>query len=245
MIGVMQAETYAARLAAKYLDKELAGRLATIVRQQRAPTSAFRIQQIQLLGRGMRGADHDRLWNQLEAEIHLHRHKTVIRACRGRLRSSGGGNTETAPSEADSANSRNVSGGGVNSKGVGVVRFVTLVKEPHEGLGISITVDMQPLQPTEELSVCRAAESTACRSSYPKFIPISRLIDVASSTLATRSSRRTASAYAMLSTTKQCEFCRKRWRLVCRPHAVYKASALPDDRFEFVSARSCVCGARR
>lgn len=42
----------------------------------------FRIQQIQLLGRDMRGAEHDRLWNQLEAEIHLHRHKTVIRACR-------------------------------------------------------------------------------------------------------------------------------------------------------------------
>lgn len=32
----------------------------------------------------MRGAEHDKLWNQLEAEIHLHRHKTVIRACRGR-----------------------------------------------------------------------------------------------------------------------------------------------------------------
>lgn len=43
-----------------------------------------RIQQIQLLGRDLRGADHEKLWNQLEAEIHLHRHKTVIRACRGR-----------------------------------------------------------------------------------------------------------------------------------------------------------------
>ncbi len=43
-----------------------------------------RIQQIQLLGRDLRGADHENLWNQLEAEIHLHRHKTVIRACRGR-----------------------------------------------------------------------------------------------------------------------------------------------------------------
>lgn len=32
----------------------------------------------------MRGSEHDKLWNQLEAEIHLHRHKTVIRACRGR-----------------------------------------------------------------------------------------------------------------------------------------------------------------
>lgn len=32
----------------------------------------------------MRGVEHDKLWNQLEAEIHLHRHKTVIRACRKR-----------------------------------------------------------------------------------------------------------------------------------------------------------------
>ncbi|WAR07110.1 GOPC-like protein [Mya arenaria] len=64
----LQSEVYGARLAAKYLDKELAGR----------------IQQIQLLGRDMKGAEHDKLWNQLEAEIHLHRHKTVIRACRGR-----------------------------------------------------------------------------------------------------------------------------------------------------------------
>lgn len=46
--------------------------------------SLLRIQQIQLLGRDLRGADHENLWNQLEAEIHLHRHKTVIRACRGR-----------------------------------------------------------------------------------------------------------------------------------------------------------------
>lgn len=44
-----------------------------------------RIQQIQLLGRGMKGPEHDKLWNQLEAEIHLHRHKTVVRACRGRV----------------------------------------------------------------------------------------------------------------------------------------------------------------
>ncbi|NWH26254.1 GOPC protein, partial [Grus americana] len=67
-IAVLQAEVYGARLAAKYLDKELAGR----------------VQQIQLLGRDMKGPAHDKLWNQLEAEIHLHRHKTVIRACRGR-----------------------------------------------------------------------------------------------------------------------------------------------------------------
>lgn len=40
-----------------------------------------RIQQIQLLGKDLKSEDHNRLWEQLEAEIHLHRHKTVIRAC--------------------------------------------------------------------------------------------------------------------------------------------------------------------
>ncbi|VDM81795.1 unnamed protein product [Strongylus vulgaris] len=64
LIGALETEVFGARLAAKYLDK------------------VGRIQQIQLLGRNMRGVEHDRLWNQLEAEIHLHRHKTVIRACR-------------------------------------------------------------------------------------------------------------------------------------------------------------------
>ncbi|KAK0426388.1 hypothetical protein QR680_009685 [Steinernema hermaphroditum] len=110
----MQNEVYGARLAAKYLDKELAGR----------------IQQIQLLGRDMRGAEHDRLWNQLEAEIHLHRHKTVIRACRGRGRS----RNLTSPPKDDATLDLLR-----RQKGVGMIRKVKLVKEPHEGLGISIT----------------------------------------------------------------------------------------------------------
>uniref|UniRef100_A0A914UST3 Golgi-associated PDZ and coiled-coil motif-containing protein n=1 Tax=Plectus sambesii TaxID=2011161 RepID=A0A914UST3_9BILA len=111
-IIAMQNEVYGARLAAKYLDKELAGR----------------IQQIQLLGRDMRGSEHDRLWNQLEAEIHLHRHKTVIRACRGR----GKAKNLPVPPGHDRATLRKY-------KGVGQLRKVKLVKEPHEGLGISIT----------------------------------------------------------------------------------------------------------
>uniref|UniRef100_A0A1I7YMG9 Golgi-associated PDZ and coiled-coil motif-containing protein n=1 Tax=Steinernema glaseri TaxID=37863 RepID=A0A1I7YMG9_9BILA len=110
----MQNEVYGARLAAKYLDKELAGR----------------IQQIQLLGRDMRGAEHDRLWNQLEAEIHLHRHKTVIRACRGR-----GKSRNLACPQKDEATLELLR----RQKGVGHIRKVKLVKEAHEGLGISIT----------------------------------------------------------------------------------------------------------
>ena len=67
-ILALHSEVYGARLAAKYLDKELAGR----------------IQQLQLLGREMRTDVRDKLWRQLESEILLHRHKTVIRACRNR-----------------------------------------------------------------------------------------------------------------------------------------------------------------
>ncbi|KAL3998050.1 Golgi-associated PDZ and coiled-coil motif-containing protein [Acanthocheilonema viteae] len=113
MILGMQNEVYGARLAAKYLDKELAGR----------------IQQIQLLGRDMRGAEHDRLWNQLEAEIHLHRHKTVIRACRGRR---GSQKHLPSPPHHDYRSLR-------KQKGVGQMRSVKLVRNSHEGLGISIT----------------------------------------------------------------------------------------------------------
>ncbi|XP_078699099.1 Golgi-associated PDZ and coiled-coil motif-containing protein-like isoform X2 [Branchiostoma floridae x Branchiostoma belcheri] len=112
-IHALQSEVYGARLAAKYLDKELAGR----------------IQQIQLLGRDMKGAEHDKLWNQLEAEIHLHRHKTVIRACRGRhspLRQL------PAPPGHDPQHLR-------RTQGIGDVRTIKLMKEPEEGLGISIT----------------------------------------------------------------------------------------------------------
>ena len=42
-----------------------------------------RIQQIQLLGRNIKPPNFEKMWHQLEAEIHLHRHKTVIKACRG------------------------------------------------------------------------------------------------------------------------------------------------------------------
>ncbi|XP_060600697.1 Golgi-associated PDZ and coiled-coil motif-containing protein-like [Ruditapes philippinarum] len=109
----LQSEVYGARLAAKYLDKELAGR----------------IQQIQLLGRDMKGAEHDKLWNQLEAEIHLHRHKTVIRACRGR---SNRKKKLPIPPGHDFNSLR-------RRHGLGDVRKVQLHKDPEEGLGMSIT----------------------------------------------------------------------------------------------------------
>ncbi|KAJ8275128.1 hypothetical protein COCON_G00097530 [Conger conger] len=133
-IAVLQAEVYGARLAAKYLDKELAGR----------------VQQIQLLGRDMKGPAHDKLWNQLEAEIHLHRHKTVIRACRGR-------NDPKKPLPSPVGHESDAL---KKTQGVGPIRKVVLAKEDHEGLGISITggkehgvpiliSEIHPAQPAE------------------------------------------------------------------------------------------------
>ncbi|XP_014253702.1 Golgi-associated PDZ and coiled-coil motif-containing protein-like isoform X2 [Cimex lectularius] len=68
-IASLQAEVCGARLSARYLDKELAGR----------------IQQLQLAGRNdMVAAVKDRLWAQLEAEILVQRQKTLVRAVRQR-----------------------------------------------------------------------------------------------------------------------------------------------------------------
>lgn len=110
---LLQGELFGARLAARYLDKELAGR----------------IQQIQLLGRDMRGVEHDKLWNQLEAEIHLHRHKTVIRACRKR---NSHGHRLSVPPGHDSESLR-------KRQGIGEIRRIVIEKEDGEGLGISVT----------------------------------------------------------------------------------------------------------
>ncbi|XP_055949576.1 Golgi-associated PDZ and coiled-coil motif-containing protein-like isoform X1 [Argiope bruennichi] len=109
----LQSEVFGSRLAAKYLDKELAGR----------------IQQIQLLGRDLKCSDHNRLWEQLEAEIHLHRHKTVIRACRAQK---GLDSKLLYPPGHDFNMLR-------KKQGVGEIRVVELEKKENEGLGISIT----------------------------------------------------------------------------------------------------------
>ncbi|XP_034556053.1 Golgi-associated PDZ and coiled-coil motif-containing protein [Notolabrus celidotus] len=92
--------------------------------------AAYEVQQIQLLGRDMKGPAHDKLWNQLEAEIHLHRHKTVIRACRGH-------NDPKKPQPSPVGHDPDML---KKTQGVGPIRKVALVKEDHEGLGISITI---------------------------------------------------------------------------------------------------------
>ncbi|EDV24971.1 uncharacterized protein TRIADDRAFT_13274, partial [Trichoplax adhaerens] len=113
-IDYLQSELYAARLATKYLDKELAGR----------------VQQLQLLGRDMKGAQHEALWNQLEAEINLHRHKTVVKTCKMRNQSSDKPVQSPTPVKVPKHQKR---------RGIGQIRTVQIFKDSSEGLGISIT----------------------------------------------------------------------------------------------------------
>ena len=82
----------------------------------------------------MRGEVRDKLWRQLESEILLHRHKTVIRACRSRGNGAAAENPVSA-SEPPVNDSR-------SQQGIGEPRLVTVQREPGEGLGISITVSM-------------------------------------------------------------------------------------------------------
>ncbi|XP_065209810.1 uncharacterized protein LOC135838143 isoform X2 [Planococcus citri] len=102
----LQAEVCGARLAAKYLDKELAGR----------------IQQLQLLSReDMQNEVKTKLWDQLDAEILLQRHKTVIKVMRQQRNDS----LLPPPPAPDNL--------------AGRVRNVYLIREPNKGLGISVT----------------------------------------------------------------------------------------------------------
>lgn len=114
-ILALNSEVYGAKLAAKYLDKELAGR----------------IQQLQLLGKEMRGETRDKLWRQLESEILLQRHKTVVRACR--QNSSYCNNGNACPKPADSS-PLGEHGQAPN------IRTVLVKRKSGQGLGISITV---------------------------------------------------------------------------------------------------------
>ena len=95
-----------------------------------------RIQQIQLLGRDMRGHEHDMLWNQIEAEIHLHRHKTVVRACRSKKKSQ----DPPAPDPPEIKKGDDAIDIARKKRGIGDVRIVKIFREKKEGLGISITV---------------------------------------------------------------------------------------------------------
>lgn len=83
------------------------------------------------LGRDMRGDIRDKLWRQLEAEILLQRHKTVVRACR---RNSALNNEKCSKPDSETVTDR--------TEQFGDIRNVLVKRLPDQGLGISITVRM-------------------------------------------------------------------------------------------------------
>lgn len=78
----------------------------------------------------MRGEVRDKLWRQLESEILLQRHKTVVRACR---RESVMGSSEKLRSKPDIPSISEM-------QNFGDVRTVVVKRRAGQGLGISITV---------------------------------------------------------------------------------------------------------
>ncbi|KAJ8732595.1 hypothetical protein PYW07_015194 [Mythimna separata] len=115
----LHSELFGARLATKYLDKELAGR----------------IQQLQLLGRDMRAELRDSLWAQVEAEILVQRHKTLVRVCRGAGAARGMARPPPAPHPALEH---------APHPGRALARTVRVRRSPHLGLGISVTHGAPP-----------------------------------------------------------------------------------------------------
>ena len=119
------------------MDKELAGR----------------IQQIQLFGKNLKQDEHERLWNQLESEIHLHRHKTIIKACRqkNRMKSLEKNDSLDKSEQSPSVTAATVSPSSASSltdsndldhlkknRLIGQIRHVTLKRrDSNDGLGIS------------------------------------------------------------------------------------------------------------
>lgn len=80
----------------------------------------------------MRGDIRDKLWRQLEAEILLQRHKTVVRACR--RNSTIINNDKCSKPDGSETNFHD------RTEHFGDVRTVVVKKQPDQGLGISITV---------------------------------------------------------------------------------------------------------
>ena len=99
-----------------------------------------RIQQIQLLGRDLKMQEHEMLWNQIESEIFLHRHKTVIRACKRNHKKRPTNSTEISNSSHFNNETKEAIDISLKKQPPGELRIVKFHRKKSEGLGISITV---------------------------------------------------------------------------------------------------------
>lgn len=114
----LRGEVLGAKLASKYTAKELSGR----------------VQQLQLLIREkemkLNPEMQQKLWNQLEAEINLHRHKTIIRECKSAHLQQGSNGSVQNGTETE----------GLGKPTPGELRTAVIMKKEHQkNLGVSIT----------------------------------------------------------------------------------------------------------
>lgn len=90
------------------------------------------------LGREMRSDVRDKLWRQLESEILLQRHKTVVRECRrNNNNNSNNNNAESSKRCPKPPPSIEI------NQNFGDLRTVIVKRKQGQGLGISITVCVQ------------------------------------------------------------------------------------------------------
>ena len=114
----LESELVGARLDAKYLDKELAGR----------------IQQIQILLAANTSQDHkQKVWGQIEAEMHLQRSKTISNMCYSKQKVRDSARKEMAVNDSDSGVPEEDGGGGG-----GRLKQVHLHKHDADELGMAI-----------------------------------------------------------------------------------------------------------
>lgn len=120
--GELVSELVGARLDAKYLDKELAGR----------------IQQIQILLASNASQEHkQQVWAQIEAEMHLQRAKTIANMCysKQKLRHSGANSDRD---DKDDAEDDNLGNNHVVQNGRARLKQVHLHKHDSDELGMAI-----------------------------------------------------------------------------------------------------------
>ncbi len=118
----LEGELVGARLDAKYLDKELAGRIQQI--------------QILLAGGGTSHERKQRVWSHIEAEMRLQRSKTISNMCYSKQKVKEAGNERCSNNDnSDSASSRKSS---LNNSVSGSVKQVHVHKSDAEELGMAI-----------------------------------------------------------------------------------------------------------
>ena len=147
----LKSDLYAVQLASKYLDKELCGRIQQIQVLSKFGQQKLKFKKlvrlillvaIQIVGNDdLKNADRAHLWNQIEAEVRLNRHKAMMKSCRARAASTLQLKHPNPMVETPQMDNDHLKGKHSNEFGHSLpeVREIFIQKQPDEPLGIKIT----------------------------------------------------------------------------------------------------------